>query len=370
MKTCMMKNTIARPESSGPLVLPAGRGRHGTDRFDRAVRDDASEAAQHTGNYHGHDFSRIAVRPGMKAPSPPVSATSRTFPVQMDILMPRGAARTRSATPVMAAERASVIPHGPDARRGTARALCAGTSEKGKVGETRPGDEDRLVPGHKRLSAGGAVVGALIGGVAGAGLGYLAGGPIGAVAGGVIGGVAGGLIGHAVTGSGGSSPSLALANDSYTDTATESRKNIRFNVTVPAGQADGDYALVNWVKGHMKTGAGNFFKVTMYGSEVDADFASFQVDSVDADPVYWSDSAGRWNYNTMPGGFFATDSPGPALTSEHGAEYALNFKIGLYRLADVPTTTSGNISSTELQILPWEYSVKVSSAGTFSHPSI
>jgi hypothetical protein len=105
----------------------------------------------------------------------------------------------------------------------------------------------------------------------------------------------------------------------------------------------------------------------MYGSLVDFNFPSWQVDSVDPDPVYWSDASGRWNYNVTADGFNATDDPGPALTSEHGAVYAVNFAIGLYKLSDLPTATTGTISATPIDEKPWQYSVVVDAAGAFSH---
>jgi hypothetical protein len=120
----------------------------------------------------------------------------------------------------------------------------------------------------------------------------------------------------------------------------------------------------------MKDGAGNYFKAVMYGSTVDANYSSWQVDSVDPDPVYWSETGSRWNYTVVPGGFYATDDPGPALNTEHGAVYALNFKIGLYKLSDLPATTSGTISAASIAEKPWEYSVVVDSAGAFTHPAL
>jgi hypothetical protein len=165
-------------------------------------------------------------------------------------------------------------------------------------------------------------------------------------------------------------PSLSLSNDTYNDTATESHKKIHFNVSVPSSGNVKDYALVNWVKGYMKDGSGNYFKAKMYGSTVDANYSSWQVDSVDPDPIYWSEPGTRWNYNVVSGGFYATDDPGPALHTEHKAVYALKFKIGLYKFSDLPATTSGTISATPLEEKPWQYSVKVSSTGTFSHPNI
>jgi len=236
-----------------------------------------------------------------------------------------------------------------------------------KAAETFPGEEEYVHPVLKRTddTTTGALVGAGAGAVAGAGIGALVGGPMGALVGGAIGGGAGALGGLFAT----AKPSLSLSGDTYTDSATDSRKNIQFDVAVPWILPNWAYVLVNWIKGSMKDGTGKPFKVTMYGSSVDADFASWQVDSVDADPVYWSDSTGRWNYTTTPTGFFATDSPGPALSTELGAVYDLDFKIGLYRRFDVPDTTTGTISATPIEEKPWRYSVKVDPVtGAFTHP--
>jgi hypothetical protein len=167
-------------------------------------------------------------------------------------------------------------------------------------------------------------------------------------------------------------PELSLSSDSYDDTgkADESHKNIKFSVKIPSGLEKKDYALVNKLKGHEKKGDGTYFKVKMYESTVDFNFSSFQVDSVDKDPVYWSDTSARWNYDASGDGFSATDDPGPALSSEHGAEYAVNFKLGIYKLADLPMTTTGSISATPIAEKDWQYSVKVDDKGKFTHPSI
>ncbi len=247
----------------------------------------------------------------------------------------------------------------------------------GKRGEAFPGDDIGAAPGSrlKRTDTTGALVGGGIGGALGAVVGGLVGGPVGALIGAGIGGLAGGLIGNAASGPGAraaGTPSLALSNDTYSDNATESRKNVQFDVTIPAGHKATDYALVNWVKGSMKDGSGTYFKAKMYGSVVDANYSSWVVDSVDADPIYWSDASGRWNYRTTPSGFYATDSPGPALSTELGAVYALNFRIGLYKLSDLPATTSGTIGgATAIAERPWQYSVVVDPrTGAFTHPAI
>jgi hypothetical protein len=49
----------------------------------------------------------------------------------------------------------------------------------------------------------------------------------------------------------------------------------------------------------------------------------------------------------------------------------VRFHIGLYRLADVPTTTTGSLSASAIQELPWQYSVKAdATSGALSHPAL
>jgi hypothetical protein len=164
---------------------------------------------------------------------------------------------------------------------------------------------------------------------------------------------------------------IALPGNSYTDTAASSKKNITFSAYIPKGLKRGNYALVNWVKGHMKNGKGGYFNVKMYGKTVKANFGSYQVDSVDVDPIYWSKPGARWNFNKVGSRkFTATDSPGPALNTEIGAEYDLNFKLQVYRLSDLPKTSSGNLGGAESKAIAtvfWNYKVKVSKTGKFTH---
>lgn len=165
------------------------------------------------------------------------------------------------------------------------------------------------------------------------------------------------------------SASIALTGDAYTDTATESRKDIKFNATWSGG-AQADYVIVQWVKGSIKNDKGKPFKVSMYDKLVDSDFADWQIDSIDADPAYWSKGGVRWNYNVdAPNKFSATDSPGPVKSSwGSGAQAKLSFKTGVYKNADVPNKTTGSIVATPLSSLePWEYNVTVDAAGKFTH---
>jgi hypothetical protein len=167
-------------------------------------------------------------------------------------------------------------------------------------------------------------------------------------------------------------PTLSLADDSYVDSGKESHKKIRFDVTVPIPLDDTKIALVNNIQGQGKYANGTFWKMRMYGSLVDANFPTMQVDSVDVDPVYWSSATGRWNYNRTSTGFYATDDPGPpGYTFDKGDETKFKFKIGLYWLDDLPTTTSGSISATPIEEKSWQYSVVADpTTGALSHPTI
>lgn len=164
---------------------------------------------------------------------------------------------------------------------------------------------------------------------------------------------------------------IAFSGNTYTDSATTSLKKIKFIVTVPKGLNREDYALVNWNKGYMKKGDGTYFKAKDYGTVRDANYPTYQVDSLDTDPVYWSEPGTRWRYNKEgTTKFTATDSPGQAESTEYGADYNLQFKIQVYRLADIPATTSGNLGGAESKAIAtafWEYKTKVSATGKFTH---
>jgi hypothetical protein len=167
-------------------------------------------------------------------------------------------------------------------------------------------------------------------------------------------------------------PTLALSGvGSYVD-GTESHEKITYTVNVPAGQTPGDYCLVQEMKGSAKTGSGSYFKIPLYGSpSKDWNLPDWGVDSIDADPIYWSNSSGRWNYTLSGQKFTATDDPGPALDSEKGAVYAIKFRVAVYKTADVPTTTTGAVGATAVSPMEfWDYSVKVGTDGKFTHPAI
>lgn len=167
-------------------------------------------------------------------------------------------------------------------------------------------------------------------------------------------------------------PTLTVADPGYTDAGSTSTKTVVFNVAVPSGVTAGDYALVNKLQGSIGKADGSFYNVRMYGSVVPFNFTAEQVDSVDADPVYASTATSRWNYTTTAGGFSSNDTPGPVNgVFARGDVAAVRFKIGLYRLADLPATTTGAIAATPISEVPWRYSVVCdATTGAVTHPAL
>ena len=179
------------------------------------------------------------------------------------------------------------------------------------------------------------------------------------------------------SGSGGGSAAATLSatfnvtgNGAYTDTASQSTKPVKFNAKFTGGTKT-DYIIVNWFKGSIKDKDGKYFKAKLYGSDADINAADWQVDSVDADPAYWSDTTGRWNYNSEGAdGFSATDNPGQLKATQKGSVAKVDFRTAVYKAADVPTTTTGSLAATALTGYSyWEYHTTVKNDGTFEHPA-
>jgi hypothetical protein len=168
------------------------------------------------------------------------------------------------------------------------------------------------------------------------------------------------------------SAGLAITGaDYYIDTATESRKDVKFEVIWEGGVKE-DYIIVNWGKGYMKDPTGTPYKVQQFGTLVDFDSSNWQVDSLDADPAYWSSDGVRWGYNVEgPNKFSATDQPSPFQTKDGiGAKARVDFKTAVYKSSDVPMTTNadGTIDATPLTPFQyWEYYVEVLGEGKFNH---
>lgn len=132
-----------------------------------------------------------------------------------------------------------------------------------------------------------------------------------------------------------------------------------------------DYALVNFIRGEILRVPGpSHPTVRMYGTTVSYDFPSEQVDSIDTDPIYWSSAAGRWNYNISGRTFSATDKPGrPSGLFNPGDSADVHFRIAVFRVRDLPMTTSGSVGSARpLMSRRWRFSVVRDAAGNITHP--
>jgi len=167
--------------------------------------------------------------------------------------------------------------------------------------------------------------------------------------------------------------SFTKSGDEYDDSDGSSHKKIKFTFMVNDGKDPRRCILVNWLQGSFRKGDGTFFPVRSYDMTVDTNFPTKSVDSKDTDPAYWSRGGARWRYvaeNATTAS--ATDDPGPALRSEHGAIYAMKFEMCVYCIDDVPATApqSGAGIGTAKACLPWEYSVVVGADGSFTHPAL
>jgi hypothetical protein len=160
------------------------------------------------------------------------------------------------------------------------------------------------------------------------------------------------------------------SNDTYVDTPTDTRKNIKFTVKMKPGADRSKCVMVNWIQGTAKNKDGTFRKVKMFGNTVDYNFPSMRIDSLDNDPVYWSDTSGRWNYTTVGSdSFYATDSPGPN-TWVDGIDYDLKFKMCLYCIDNVSTTSdaAGSGVTNPLKCIDWVFKAKYdATSSTFTH---
>lgn len=163
--------------------------------------------------------------------------------------------------------------------------------------------------------------------------------------------------------------SMWLSGDRYNDTATTSQKLIQFNAFIPQGLNLRDYAFVNFIRGSYLDAAATPLTVQMYGANVPFNFAAEQVDSVDNDPIYWSDASARWNYNISGRTISATDNPGRTSNAVNLGDVAnIHFRISLFRVADLPNVTAGNVGAARpLFSLNWTFSVTRNALG-ITHP--
>lgn len=128
--------------------------------------------------------------------------------------------------------------------------------------------------------------------------------------------------------------------------------------------------MVNWIQGTAKNKDGTFRKVQMFGNIVDYNFPAMRIDSLDTDPIYWSDASARWNYQPEGGdSYYATDSPGPT-TWVDGIDYDIKFKMCLHCIDDVSATSdeAGSGVKNPLKCIDWVFKAKYDqAAGKCSH---
>ena len=108
----------------------------------------------------------------------------------------------------------------------------------------------------------------------------------------------------------------------------------------------------------------------MYGSTVPANYTNWVIDSVDDDPAYWSGYP-HYNHEWLGGNVYVVDDdPGPALSSETGCVYNVDFTIGLYCTNEVPRSgcAAQPSTGTPFDTKTWDYKVSVTTNGTFTHP--
>jgi hypothetical protein len=307
----------------------------------------------------GEDISRVRIHTDTAAAALSDQLDARAFAVGDHVAF--GAGEYRPGTPVGDAILAHELAHVAQQSGGGTGAGAGGGASSRSVGALEENADQAAAGAMLALWGGGATGGRQAGGRRGAfmrsGLGLQRCNRGG---------------GDATTAAAPAKPTMSVSGDSYDDSggARYSAKKIKFTVDVPAGGDVHDWALVNWVKGSDKGADGKPYKAKVYDTITDIDFASFQVDSQDADPVYWSDASGRWNYIAVgANGFYATDSPGPkSHVWDAGEQVNLSYKMSLYKLADLPLTTTGDVGgATPVQEYPWEMKVHCDAAGNITH---
>lgn len=152
--------------------------------------------------------------------------------------------------------------------------------------------------------------------------------------------------------------SFTASDDTYI--GNQCTKDIKFTAKMKPGADEKKCVMVNWVQGSAKFKDGTYRRATVFDKGVDINFPTMQIDSVDTDPVYWSDSTGRWNYNGAgTGSISASDSPGPAKWLD-GMHSDLSFKMCLYCIDDVSAASdvAGSGVKNPLKCIPWEIKAK------------
>lgn len=137
---------------------------------------------------------------------------------------------------------------------------------------------------------------------------------------------------------------------------------VEFRVLVPAGLKAEDYGLVQQFQGCSVDEYGYYVAWYKYGEkQPELNVEDWTFDSRDEDPVMNSGKNPRWNYNKTVYGFSWIDRPDNPKTDLGKRQklwlVSLKFRTYLYRLADIPESTSGTFkSSGPIDMIEWQSS--------------
>lgn len=158
---------------------------------------------------------------------------------------------------------------------------------------------------------------------------------------------------------------IKLTNSGWDESGDPIRKNVKFTFKAKCG-TEKNCCFVNFRKGYVKRiSDGAYGKVKHLGNVVDANFPNWTIDSVDADPVYWSDAASRWNFvKVSDGEYYTTDAP--SLSKGYKRDYS--FKMCIYNCKDVSSTATTLSFASALKCKSWDAKATFKMDGTITHP--
>jgi hypothetical protein len=155
------------------------------------------------------------------------------------------------------------------------------------------------------------------------------------------------------------------------DSWNEATKEVEFRFKVTDDNPE-RYALVNFIKGYGKwltKEDGRYGYTQMFGEVVDDNFPNWSIDSLDEDPVYWSNSSARWNYFTIGADTAsAVDKPSAPI----GYQISADFKMCIYEIDSIPidgkSVNADILMRDAIECIDWEAKVTHNDDGTITYP--
>jgi YD repeat-containing protein len=134
-----------------------------------------------------------------------------------------------------------------------------------------------------------------------------------------------------------------------------------------------NYVLVNFVKGYMKNlSDDSYILAVMHDETTEINFPTWEIDSVDLDPVYWSNSSNRWNYRRLGNNtYFATDKPG---IEEESVSYqmSMDYQMCIFENDDVPGDVNSigveELVDRAIKCIDWTVKSTRRDDGTITYP--